>query len=77
MPKTENIAGKVEAIVAQIKSILAGHSPQMQGEVLANLLALWIVVWPKDDRVDVMANILNMVFKLVPLEERGDPGRLS
>jgi hypothetical protein len=32
----------IAAIVARIKPLLAGHPPEMQGAVLADLLAIWL-----------------------------------
>jgi hypothetical protein len=33
---------EVVAIIAQIRPLLAGHVPEVQGAVLADLLAIWL-----------------------------------
>jgi hypothetical protein len=33
---------EVAAIIDQIRPLLAGHAPEVQGAVLADLLALWL-----------------------------------
>ena len=77
MSDNETISTQVEGVVEQIKPILAGCLLQMQGAVLANLVAIWLVGLPRDDRMAAMTNLLNTVFKLVPFGDHGHPERLS
>lgn len=36
------LSARADALVAAIKPILAGHDPELQGAVLADLVAIWV-----------------------------------
>lgn len=68
------LAPEVAPLVNQIRKILAGKRPELQGAVLADLLALWLaghsVGNPVHDdtlREDLLANHLTIVRQLVPI----------
>lgn len=44
----------VLAIVDQIKPLLAGKSPELQGAVIIELTSLWLAGHPKDMRADLL-----------------------
>lgn len=46
--ETEIGAAKALEIVERIKPLMAGHSPQIQGAVLAELLSMWLAGHPKE-----------------------------
>ena len=73
-PTTEEIS----AICGRIKPLLADHPPEVQGAVLADLLAMWLAGHhaPGDEdatrrwRADLLAMHCSMVCLLVPVNAR-------
>lgn len=67
----------VATLVDQIKPLLAGHAPNVQGAALADLLAIWLVahVVPgsKEETGRLRQNLLQMhvqtVEELIPVNE--------
>jgi hypothetical protein len=68
--------GLVDQLITRIKPILAGHSPDIQGAVLADLLAIWLAGHIDPDspretrkiRDSLLHNHLDAVRTLVPIE---------
>jgi hypothetical protein len=71
-------AKDAEAIVERIKPILAGRSPELQGEVLADLLAIWLAghIAPGDPaatcemREHLLAMHVDEVRELIPINAK-------
>ncbi len=63
----------VEPIVERIRPLLAGHRPEIQGAVLADLLATWLAghMGEGADRVreELLRMHIEMVRKLIPVNE--------
>ena len=57
-------------VIEQIKPILAGHPPELQGSVLADLLAYWLAGWPAEARQELLNHHLKTVWELVPHNAR-------
>jgi hypothetical protein len=61
----------VEAIVEQIRPLLAGHDAAIQGAVLADLLAMWLAGHVGESaeqaREILLHNNIEMVRKLIPV----------
>lgn len=72
---------KVLAIVERIKPLLAGHPPEMQGAVLANLLSIWLAGHAPQIREQVLAFHVEGARALIEASEHelfgdaGHPGR--
>jgi hypothetical protein len=68
----------VAALVDRIRALLADHPPEVQGIVLADLLAIWLAGHyipddsnaTREERDDLLANHCAMVRKLVPVNAR-------
>ena len=60
----------VEAIVDFIKPHLAGHLPEIQGAVLADLLAIWLAGHAPGIREEILALHLDAVRDLIPVNEK-------
>ena len=64
-------------IIAEIKPILKGEEPGVQGAVLAELLSLWLAGWAPQLRKEVLDFHLEEVRELTKLNEKilfGDAG---
>jgi len=72
-----------EALVEEIKPLLAGHNPGAQGAALAELVALYIAGHTPQLREDIMRAHGEIVRRLVPVADRelfgsrGHPGRIA
>ena len=70
----------VKEAVDRIKPILAGHSADIQGTVLADLLAIWLAGWRPNIREEALKVHLKNVWQLVQMNDkilyggRGHPG---
>jgi hypothetical protein len=62
-------AEKVDGIVEQVFPILAGHDGNTQGSVIAEVLATYIVGHAPPIREQVMAVVLELAEKLIPVIE--------
>lgn len=58
------------ALVAQIRPILAGHDPGVQGAVLGELVALYLVGHRPDIRDEMLTLHAELVRALIPIAER-------
>lgn len=54
-------------ISERIKPLLAGHGPDMQGAVLADLVSIWLAGHPAAMREIVLREWLTAVRQLVPV----------
>lgn len=79
----ETVTAQTEEIVRVAKRIhpfLTGRSPDMQGAILADLLATWLAGHPPWMRDEILAMHVDGVRQLVPVNERlmfgerGHPG---
>ena len=61
---------EVEHLVEEIKPILAGKHPALQGAVLADCLAIWLASQPKDARDDLLKMHIEKVAELVPVNAK-------
>ena len=72
-------AKTVRELVDRIRPILAGHHVGIQAAVLADLLALWLVGWAPQKRMQALKTHLDVVWPLVKMNdkimygERGHP----
>jgi hypothetical protein len=62
-------ANVVENIVEQIKPLLAGQEPNVQGAVLADLLAMWLAGHAPQMREELFAFHVEQVRELVGVNE--------
>ena len=73
-----NSPKEVERIVNAIKPLLAGHPPEVQGAVLADLLAMFLAghVGPDADTVreDLLWFHIDLVRQLIPVNEKLQAG---
>jgi hypothetical protein len=60
----------VERVSKRIRPLLAGHTPQVQGAVLADLVSVFIAGHHPAMREEVLAMHLDLVRKLVPETEK-------
>ena len=82
-PDVETIEALIKKVMPVIAPILAGHHPDIQGGVLADLVATWLAGHGVADsvprtralRAALFANFLLLVERLVPIcaEELGTP----
>ncbi|TAZ20733.1 hypothetical protein ELH77_19195 [Rhizobium ruizarguesonis] len=61
---------KVAEIVDAIKPHLSGHPAEMQGAVIADLLAIWLAGHPPQLREEAIEFHMEMVRQLTEAEER-------
>jgi hypothetical protein len=64
----------------RIKPLLAGHPPEVQGAVLANLASLWLAGHPSALRSDLLKFHTDAIQRLTPVSVReifGDAGHPS
>lgn len=70
-------ATQAMGIAKSIKPLLAYKGPDVQGAVLAELLATWLAGHRRDMRDEILANLLQTVNDLLPIHEadmfRGGP----
>ena len=59
----------VERIVDRIRPVLAGHPPELQGAVLADLLAMWIAGHHPVLRDEILTLHIDGVRKLIAPNE--------
>ena len=74
---TEAQAINVAAIVEQIKPLLAGRDPSVQGAVLCELLSLWLAGHSPMIRKAMFAMHFKAVQEMIPISEKelfGDHG---
>jgi len=62
-------ATQVSEIVDEIKPILAGNPPEVQGAVIADLLAIWLVGHPPQIREEALAFHIDAVRELIEVED--------
>jgi hypothetical protein len=74
----------VRHLCAKIGQLLHGHSPQVQGAVLADLLAMWLAGHTAGDpiandelRGELLAAHINVVRELIPENEAIIRNRMS
>ena len=65
------------ALVAAIRPYLAGHGPELQSSVLADLVAIWLCGHQggtedelMEARAELLCQFLKLVMELVPVNER-------
>jgi hypothetical protein len=69
MDQTDIAALKVQQIVDAIKPLLGGHPPEMQGAVIADLLAIWLASHAPELRETALTFHIDMVRLLTAAEE--------
>lgn len=52
-----------------IKSLLAGHGPALQGAILGDLVGMWLAGHPAERREWLLDHHIDMVRKMVPVNE--------
>lgn len=79
--EVDHVINEAELIVRQVKPLLGGRDPGVQGAALVELLAMWIAGHPPQVRAAILATHVETVAKLVPNMElqmfgkRGHPNR--
>jgi hypothetical protein len=66
-----------EFLTKRIRGLLAGQGPDIQGAILADLLAYYIVGWAPQLREEVLAHHIETVRQLAELNDKelfGDAG---
>lgn len=63
------LVDQVPPIVAEIKPILTGKHPAVQGAVLADLLATWLAGHPPVMREHMVSETIRTVLRLIPCNE--------
>lgn len=58
---------KAVNIAAKIRPLLAGHGPEVQGAVLAELLSIWLAGFPPEMREDMLAMHIEHMRPLVTI----------
>jgi len=76
MPKREIIdkiaekyATEIEGLVKKIAPMLGGRNPAVQSAVLADLLAIWLIGFPKQEREHHLQDICTLIRNLIPVNE--------
>lgn len=69
MDQTDIAALKVTEIVNAIKPLLGGHPPEVQGAVIADLLAIWLASHAPELRETALTFHIDMVRLLTATEE--------
>jgi hemolysin-activating ACP:hemolysin acyltransferase len=75
--KYERDATLAQNLSERVHPILAGQSPQVQGAVLADLLATWLAGHAPQIRKLVLTHHIDMMMPLIEVNERiifGDDG---
>jgi hypothetical protein len=79
-------ATEAEAIVEQVRPLLAGHDPGVQGAALADLLATWLAGFQMPDgppkklqafRRNMLKMHIEQVWQLVPINEQERDEKLA
>lgn len=70
-PAPVGAARALEALklAEEMKPLLAGRHPAVQGAVLAQLTAIWLAGHPADAREALLNNQVDTINTLVPLED--------
>jgi hypothetical protein len=74
---------EVDALVSEIRQMLAGRTPGVQGAVLGDLVSMYLIGWPDVHREAVLAELMDLARKLMePNEklrfgERGNPNNTT
>jgi len=58
-----------ERLFNEIRPILTGQGPEIQGAVIAQLLALWLAGHPSDMRAEILDATAEAAWKLTPIIE--------
>jgi len=66
----DQLIHEVDGLVADIKPLLAGRHPGVQGAALAELVALWVAGHAPMIRDTIVRGHIEVIDKLVPLAER-------
>ncbi|NEI52669.1 hypothetical protein GR217_34185 [Rhizobium leguminosarum] len=61
---------EIEAIVEAIKPHLAGHPVELQGAVIADLMAIFLAGMAPELREEAIEFHVDLVRQLIPVEER-------
>lgn len=59
------VGEKSDALVEQIKAILKGQGPLLQGAVIGDLFALWLWGHPSEMREEMGKVVLDLTFALL------------
>lgn len=59
----------VQRIVEQVRPLLAGRGPQVQGAVCADLLALWLAGHPEEVREQLLQLTVTTVRALIAISD--------
>jgi hypothetical protein len=70
MPDSEVDPHNVEAVVEQIRAILSGKPPELQGAALADLLAIFLAGHHPKLRDEILRLHIETVRNLIPINER-------
>jgi hypothetical protein len=66
---TAKFQEQVRELAEEIKPLLAGHEPVVQGAVLAELISLWLAGHHPDIREPLFDDFIEVVEKLIPVNE--------
>jgi hypothetical protein len=61
---------QIERAAREIHPLLAGRRPEVQGAILADLLATWLAVHPTHLRDEILSLHVDTVRLLIPVNER-------
>jgi hypothetical protein len=67
----------VKRLARRMEPLLASKPPELQGAVLADLVATWLVSFPNQMRADLLAMHMRYVIEFIPVNEHiayGDAG---
>lgn len=60
---------KLREIEERIKPLLAGHPPELQGAVLADLISLWLAGHAPSIRKEILDGLVGLIHALTPVNE--------
>ena len=67
---TEEMVRSIGTISARIQPYLHGHSPAVQGGVLADLVSLWLAGHRPDLREQMLDGLVTVIRELIPASEQ-------
>lgn len=68
--ETTHDPARHDAMVKAISAVLVGKPPEIQGAVLADLLAMWLAGHPSFARDEVLAQHIELVLELIEPNEK-------
>ena len=67
---SSDIARKAIDIGLRIHPLLAGHPPELQGAILADLLAMWLAGYPPQMREEILAQHIAGMRPLIEVNDK-------